>query len=117
MSCRAARGAVTAENTRESILEATEEMLSGIMEKNDITKDDIISVTFSCTADLTAVYPAVAARAMGITDAALFCVSEMNVTDSLEKCVRAMVLFEKNIPQNAVKHAYLRGAAHLRPDL
>jgi len=117
MGTRAARGASLAVNASESIRAAAREMLLKIMEINHINMEDIISVLFTCTADLDAAYPAAAARELGLTNAALMCMQEMNVPDSLRNCVRVMVTFETELKQADIKHAYINGAEVLRPDI
>lgn len=111
------RGAITCENTKEDILEKTEEMLVKIMKDNSLEIDDIYAILFTATKDLDKVYPAVAARKIGITRAALMCMQEMYVEGSLEKCVRVMVTAESEVKQAEVNHVYLGGAEKLRPDL
>ena len=93
------RGAITVEeNSKREILENTKKMLFAIIERNELKIEDIIQIQFTMTKDLDAVYPAVAAREIGITDAALMCMQELYVQDSLEKCIRCAVLcnIEKN---------------------
>jgi len=92
-------------------------MLERIMQRNNIAIGDIASAVFTCTRDLTAAYPAAAARELGITAAGLLCVQEMHVDGSLERCVRVLVLFNSELKQNEVRHVYLNGAQVLRPDL
>lgn len=111
------RGAITCENTKEDILEKTEEMLVKIIEENNLKIEDITAVLFTATKDLDKVYPAVAARKIGITRAALMCMQEMYVEGSLEKCVRVMVTAESDKTQLQANHIYLGGAKKLRPDL
>ena len=115
---RSIRGATTVEiNGKNEILKATEEMLRVIMEENSLNIDDIISVIFTCTRDLDQVYPAVAARALGLTEAALMCFQELYVEGSMPMCIRATVNAEVNTPQGSVKHIYLNRAKALRPDI
>lgn len=112
------RGAITVdENTKEAILEGTRTMLELLISENNLKEGEIVSIFFSTTKDLTAAYPAVAARDMGITDTSLLCLQEMYVEGSLNKCVRILMHIEKNILQNEVVHVYLEGAKALRPDL
>lgn len=116
----AIRGATTvAHNEKASILEATEELLLSIIKENKIGLEEISSILFTATKDLTKVYPAVAAREIGITNAALMCVQEMYVEGSLEMCVRVMVEIQRKSEDIGLhtKHIYLHGAAKLRPDL
>ena len=111
------RGAITAENTREDILAKTETMLKAIIDENNIKTEDILSVLFTATKDLDKVYPAVAARGLGITRAALMCMQEMYVEGSLPKCIRVMVTVKSDKAQAEANHVYLGEAERLRPDL
>ena len=119
MSLISIRGAITTEhNSREEILEATKEMLEAIMESNNLGIDQVIQILFSATKDLDEVYPAVAAREMGLTAAALMCFQEMYVKGSLDKCIRVSVLADaEGLTTQNVKHQYLRRAKTLRMDL
>jgi len=114
---RAIRGATTAENTSDSIIESTGELLREILVANALGLDQIIAITFTCTEDLDVAYPAVVARKMGMTNASLMCVQEMRVPDSLQKCIRVQVLAETDVAQRDVQHIYLKEARVLRPDL
>lgn len=114
---KAIRGAITVEeNTEEAIRENTKLMLKKIMEENQLDSQDIVSVIFTATRDLTKIYPARVAREMGLTLVPLMCIQEMYVENSLEKCLRLLVTIncEKNFK---IKHVYLKKAAALRPDL
>ena len=118
MAYRCIRGAITVDNDcRDDILQATKELLSEILECNALTHDDLVSILFSATGDITAVYPAVAARELGLTQAGLMCFQEMYVENSLKKCIRVMVQIDSGRAQSTMQHVYLRGAAKLRPDL
>ena len=112
------RGAITVgEDTRSEVLAKTEIMLSEIIKENGLKTEDILSILFTATNDIKSAYPAVAARGLGITDAALMCVQEMYVEGSLKMCIRCMVTVETDKPQSQMKHVYLEGAKVLRPDL
>lgn len=112
------RGATTAENnTKDEILNKTKAMLEKILLENNLNTEDIYSVLFTATKDLTKAYPAVAARQIGLTDCALMCFQEMDVEASLAMCIRVMVSAESPFPQKLAKHSYLEGAKSLRPDL
>lgn len=112
------RGAITVEaNEKELIYEAASKMMKEIIDANNINIDDIVSIMFTATNDLDKAYPAVAIRQMGITGAAFMCVQEMYVEGSLRKCIRVMVTVEGNYDRKNIKHAYLKGASVLRPDL
>ena len=118
MSIICIRGAITVKNNeKEEIWDASEKMIKEIIERNDIEIEDIISITFTATKDLTKAYPAVAARKLGIVDAALMCVQELYVEGSLPMAVRAAVTVKSEKSQKEAKHVYLEGATVLRPDL
>ena len=118
MRLRGIRGATTVErNTREAILEATGELLSLMVKLNDVQHDDVASILFSTTHDLTADFPAVAARELGWTDVALLCTHEMNVPGALPMCLRILLHVNTDRSAQEVRHIYLRGARVLRPDL
>ncbi len=111
------RGAITAQNTQTDIIDKTKEMLEEIIERNDLKIEDIVSATFTATRDLDKAYPAVAARKLGITEAALMCVQEMYVEGSMMKCIRVAVTVQSNKKQKDAVHVYMRGAEVLRPDI
>ena len=115
--CRGIRGATTVdENTSEAILAGTRELLSALIEANELKQEDIASAYFTTTPDLTADYPALAARQLGWHDAALMCGHEMNVPHGLKLCVRVMIHWNTTRRINEIQHVYLRGAVNLRPD-
>lgn len=112
------RGAITVDyNTREDILENTIIMLQEIIAQNQLQIEDIVSILFTATKDLDAVYPAVAARQLGIVNASLMCAQELYIENSLKMCVRAQVTIETDKKQKDMKFVYLKGATKLRPDL
>ena len=115
---RALRGATTASaNTNEAISEAVAELLDALVERNELDGSQLLSVTFSVTADLDAVFPAAIARRRQDWDAvALLDCQQMAVAGDLPRCIRllAHAWLESERP---VRHAYLREAARLRPDL
>ena len=116
MKCRGIRGATTVEaNTAEDILEATEELLTRLIDLNGIKVEDVCSAIFTTTSDLTAEFPAVAARRLGWTEAALLCSHEMNVPGSLKKCIRILIHWNTEKDAREIKHVYLRSAKELRP--
>jgi len=115
---RAIRGATTAsDNTVEAIREAVTELLDELENHNSIDTDDIVSVTFSATRDLDAVYPAAIARERPHwQNVALLDVQQMYVEGSLEHCIRCLIHINTPEPYVRIHHSYLRQAKHLRPD-
>lgn len=118
MTCRGIRGANTVdENQKDMILAATRELLAHIVEANDLDVSDVASVIFTATPDLDAVPPARAARDMGWTGVPLLCMQEMAVSGALTRCVRVLIHWNTDLPQDRIRHVYLGGAQVLRPDL
>ncbi len=114
---RGLRGATTAAaNTSEAILEATAELLSALQEANGFAPEDVESAIFTSSPDLTAEYPARAARGLGWTDVPLLGAAEVAVPTGLRRCIRVLLHFYTAKSQQALKHIYLRDAAKLRPD-
>jgi monofunctional chorismate mutase len=118
MSIVAIRGAITIDkNDSNSILDGTKELIYEVEKRNNIDKNKVISIIFSSTKDLDAEYPAKAARELGYTNCALMCFNEMHVVNSLNKCIRVLILCENENQQDNIKHVYLKNAKVLRPDL
>lgn len=115
--CRGVRGAITViNNDAEEILAATRELLQALVDANQMRMDDIASVYFTTTTDLNATYPALAARQLGWTDAALMCGHEMDVPGSLPRCIRVMLHWNTTRKPKEIAHIYMREARSLRPD-
>jgi chorismate mutase len=104
-------------NERLAILEATAELVRAVLDRNQIEPEHLISVVFTATPDLTADFPAYAARAMGITDVPLLCATEIDVPGAMPRVVRLLAHVESDRPRADLRHVYLRGAAALRTDL
>jgi chorismate mutase len=115
--CRGIRGAAVApENTRESILRTTRELLEQLIAANDLQVEDIASAIFTTTPDLDAEFPAVAARELGWLDTALLCGHEMAVPGGLPRVVRVLVHWNTTRAASEVVHVYLGEASTLRPE-
>jgi chorismate mutase len=115
MAIRGIRGATTvSDNSQEEILSATKELLAEIVARNDIKIEDISSIIFTTTKDLNAEFPALAARQLGWKDTPLLCAVEIEVPDSLKKCVRVLLQVNSDKSQRDMKHVYLREAVNLR---
>ena len=118
MALRAVRGAIQVEHDeREEVLEASAEMVRAVLERNGLTPDDLVSVVFTATPDLTSEFPAYAARQMGIVDVPLLCATEIAVPGAMPRVLRLLAHVETDLPRSQVRHVYLRGAAALRTDL
>lgn len=117
LMCRGVRGATTVtDNSEEAILSATRELLYTIIRHNDIEPNDVASVYFTTTIDINATYPAIAARQLGWYDVPLLCGHEMQVPESLDKCVRILLHWNTRKQPKEIVHVYLRDSTSLRPD-
>ncbi len=115
---RGVRGATTVEsNANEAILEATQELLGIMIERNGIVEDDVASVLFSATPELDDTFPAKAARLMGWTRTALMGFQEADVKHGLPMCIRVLIHWNTNKSIDQIRHVFLREAVALRPDL
>ena len=116
IACRGIRGATTADNNDiESIIDATKELLESIVNKNNLNVDDIAAAFFTTTKDLTAEYPAVAARrSLGWTQVALSNTHEMEVPNDISKCIRVLILVNTDKKQSEINNIYLKDAINLR---
>ena len=122
MPVRGIRGATTTEvNTAEAITEATQELLVELTRLNDLDKDEICFAYFTTTHDLTAEFPAYAARRLGWLEVPLLCGHDMDVPlpnpRAVPMCIRILLLYNTAKPQSAMRFAYLRGAKAIKADL
>lgn len=118
MGCRGIRGATTVEaDTADAIVAATRELLVRIVEANDLAASDVACAIFTVTPDLTAAFPARAARELGWQHVPLLDAQEVPVPGSLSRCVRVLILWNTERSQEEIRHVYLRDAGSLRPDL
>ena len=116
---RAIRGATTvSENAIPPIREAVSELLDAIEFRNQVDPEEIVSVIFTTTRDLDAIFPAAIARERPKWDnVPLLDVQQMAVEGSLEKCIRVLIYINTPKTQAEIYHSYLRQAQNLRPDL
>jgi chorismate mutase len=113
----ALRGATTVDhNEAESILEATRELMRELMRRNEIGPEQMVSCIFSCTSDLDAEFPAVAARDLGLDRVPLLCTREIDVPGALARVIRVLLHYYAGSEHNA-QHVYLGEAKSLRADL
>jgi chorismate mutase len=118
MMFRGVRGATTvAANNADLIVSAARELLGALIDANDIHEDHVASVIFTTTPDLTAAYPAKAARIVGWTQTALLGCQEMDNPDGLPRCIRVLIHWNTDKALSEINHVYLNGAESLRPDL
>lgn len=118
MAVRAVRGAVqVGADDPGAIYRGVQEMLTAVLERNDLSQDDVISIFFTATPDLTSCFPAAGAREIGFADVPLLCATEIAVPGSMPRTVRLLAHVETPKPRAEVRHAFLGAAAALRDDL
>jgi chorismate mutase len=118
MAVRAIRGATQVEaDDRDQVLEATRELVSTVMDRNQLRSEDLISILFTATPDLVSEFPALAARELGLGDVPLMCATEIAVPHALPRVLRLMAHAEIPKERADIQHVYLRGAVALRRDI
>jgi len=118
VNVRAARGAIVVPtDDPESMRTATSKLLDALLARNAIAHDDLISILFTATEDLSSAFPAEAARRMGLGDIPLLCAREIPVVGSMPSIVRILLHFHTELGLREVTHVYLDGAERLRDDL
>ena len=103
-------------NDADAIIAATEELVREVMTRNSLAVDEMVSCIFTCTDDLDAEFPAVAARLLGLSAVPLLCTREIPVPGSLPRVIRLLLHCYAD-PDTEPQHVYLREAISLRRDL
>lgn len=112
---RAVRGAITVDaDDPGTIVSATEQLLSEVIRSNDVAPEDLVSIVFTSTPDLTAEFPAAAARRLGLDGVPLLCATEIDVRGALPRCIRILAHLYSARPRDELVHPYLGGAKVLR---
>jgi chorismate mutase len=115
---RAIRGATTVEHdSRDEVIARTQELVAEIESRNGLTDDDMISILFTATEDITSAFPAEAAREAGLTRVPLMCARELAIEGGIERCIRVMLHVYTPLGADELRHPYLHRARQLRTDL
>ncbi len=115
---RALRGATTVDaDTPEQINERVSALVMEMLARNDVDKDDLISIIFTATDDVTSMFPAAAARAVGLGDVPLLCARELAIEGGTPRCIRVLMHLTTERSRSELRHVYLAGAEGLRDDL
>lgn len=115
---RALRGATTVDvDTEEHVSERVQELVTQMLERNDVEKDDLISIVFTATDDIHSIFPATAARPLGLGDVPLLCAQELEVKGGTPQCIRVLMHLSTDRARSELHHVYLEGARGLRDDL
>ena len=115
---RALRGATTLDDDEKSHLtERVQALVAEMLERNGITKPDLISILFTATSDVHSKFPATAARELGLGDVPLMCAQELDIAGGAARCIRVLMHFTTDRSPQELHHVYLEGARSLRDDL
>jgi chorismate mutase len=115
---RALRGATTLDaDESDHLSERVQALVSEMLERNGVDKEDLISILFTATDDIHSMFPATAARAVGLGDVPLICARELDIVGGTPRCVRVLMHLATDRPRGDLHHVYLEGARQLRDDL
>ena len=115
---RGLRGAPTVDaDTREQVGQRTRALVTAMLERNQVGHDDIVSVVFTATGDIHSMFPATAAREVGLGDVPLLCARELDVVGATPLCIRVLMHVATEKGRGELHHVYLEGARGLRDDL
>jgi chorismate mutase len=104
-------------DTAEQINKRVQALVHAMLERNSVNKDDLISIVFTATDDIHAMFPAAAARAIGLGDVPLVCARELDIDGGTPRCIRVLMHLTTPRTRAELHHVYLEGAKGLRDDL
>ncbi len=115
----AIRGATCSDNTKEEITKYVCQMCNEIFKKNSLAPEDIVSIQFTVTKEITVLNPATALRkgdtCIDVSEIPLFCSQEAFIEGGFEYVIRVMVTAYMN-EVSARHNVYINGGERLRPD-
>lgn len=118
MAVRAIRGATTVDvDTPAQVTERVQALVKALMDRNQLSNQDLISIVFTATDDICSMFPAAAARCLGLGDVPLLCARELGIVGATPHCIRVLVHVDTPRQRSELHHVYLEGARGLRDDL
>ena len=115
---RGLRGATTVDrDTADHVSERTRVLVQAMLDRNDVSKDDLISILFTATGDIHSIFPATGAREIGLGDVPLICARELDIEGGTPRCIRVLMHLTTDKGRDELHHVYLEGARGLRDDL
>jgi chorismate mutase len=118
VAVRAVRGAIQVDADEPAVIYgAVQELVAAVLDRNALRPDDLISIFFTATPDLTSCFPAAGAREAGLAEVPLLCASEIAVPGAMARTVRLLAHVETPRARAQIRHAFLGAAAALRDDL
>jgi chorismate mutase len=118
IALRGLRGATTVDaDTEEQVTSRVQTLIQQMLDRNGLSKEDLVSVLFTATDDIHCMFPATAARGVGLGDVPLICARELDVAGATPLCIRILMHVYTDTPRGEIHHVYLEGARNLRDDL
>lgn len=118
LAVRGLRGATTVDaDTAEQVTARVVELVQEMLTRNDLDTDSIVSVLFTATDDVHSMFPATAARSVGLGDVPLICAQELAVEGGMPLCIRVLMHIYTDKSRAELHHVYHHGARTLRDDL
>ncbi len=118
MRLHAIRGAINcSEDSKAEIGAKTQRLMRELLARNEVAHDDLVSIIFTATEDLSTEFPAAAARSMGLGDVPLLCARELAIAHGMPMVIRVLVHCYTERSRTELHHVYLDGARSLRDDL
>ena len=115
---RALRGATTVDaDTTDQVSERVQTLVTAMLDRNQVSKDDLISIVFTATDDIHSMFPATAARSSGLGDVPLLCARELDVEGGTPLTIRVLMHVTTERARSELHHVYLERARGLRDDL
>tara|TARA_B100000212_G_scaffold294602_1_gene237364 strand:+ start:759 stop:1139 length:381 start_codon:yes stop_codon:yes gene_type:complete len=113
----AIRGATTSKgDTDQFIKDAVIELIQELITKNNLKQENIISITFTVTRDLTSCFPAsIARKYFNFNLVAFLDCQQMFVPNDINFCIRLLALVYLDSDRKPI-HPYLNESSKLRPD-
>lgn len=116
---KAIRGAICSQNNEIEIIKNVSDLCNQIFIQNKLAENDLISIFFSITKEITVLNPAAALRKgksiLDVSSTALFCCQEAEIENGMKNTIRVMITAYMD-EQSEKKNIYLNGAEKLRPD-
>ena len=104
-------------DTTEQVSERVQGLVTEMLARNQVDKDDLISIVFTATDDIRSMFPATAARACGLGDVPLLCARELDVEGGNPLTIRVPMHVTTDKARKELHHVYLERAQGLRDDL
>ena len=115
---RALRGATRVDaDTKDQVNQRVQALVRAMLERNGVGHDDLVSVIFTATDDIHSMFPAEAARGVGLGDVPLLCARELDIEGKPDRTIRVLMHITTEKARSELQPVYLEGTAVLRDDL